>query len=111
KTTAIMPVHCYGNPCDVYAIKTIADKYGLKVLYDAAHAFGVRDKGVSILSHGELSVLSFHATKVFNTFEGGAIICHDDQTKALINQLKNFGIKDELTIEYAGINGKMSEVN
>ncbi|MCE9864030.1 DegT/DnrJ/EryC1/StrS family aminotransferase [Aeromonas caviae] len=111
KTTAIMPVHCYGNRCDVDAIQVIANKYGLKVLYDAAHAFAVRDEGGSILRHGDLSVLSFHATKVFNTFEGGAIICHDEATKQRINQLKNFGIIDEVTINAAGINGKMSEVN
>lgn len=111
KTTAIMPVHCYGNRCDVSAIQSIADKHGLKVLYDAAHAFGVQDEGGSILRHGDLSVLSFHATKVFNTFEGGAIICHDEATKNRINQLKNFGIVDEVTINDAGINGKMSEIN
>lgn len=111
KTTAIMPVHCYGNSCDVDAIKTIADKHGLKVLYDAAHAFAVKDEDGSILNHGDLSVLSFHATKVFNTLEGGAIICHDEQMKAHIDKLKNFGIVDEETISDAGINGKMSEVN
>jgi dTDP-4-amino-4,6-dideoxygalactose transaminase len=111
KTTAIMPVHCYGSRCDVSAVKSIAEKYGLKVLYDAAHAFGVQDQGGSILRHGDLSVLSFHATKVFNTFEGGAIICHDEATKNRINQLKNFGIVDEVTINDVGINGKMSEIN
>ena len=111
KTTAIMPVHCYGNSCDVDAIKAIADKHGLKVLYDAAHAFAVKDANGSILNHGDLSVLSFHATKVFNTLEGGAIICHDEQMKARIDKLKNFGIVDEETISDAGINGKMSEVN
>ncbi|MFT5592932.1 MAG: dTDP-4-amino-4,6-dideoxygalactose transaminase [Oceanicoccus sp.] len=111
KTTAIMPVHCYGNSCDVNAIKTIADKHGLKVLYDAAHAFAVNDAGGSILNHGDLSVLSFHATKVFNTLEGGAVICHDEEMKARIDKLKNFGIVDEVTITDAGINGKMSEVN
>jgi dTDP-4-amino-4,6-dideoxygalactose transaminase len=111
KTTAIMPVHCYGNSCDVSAIQKIADKHGLKVLYDAAHAFAVKDAGGSILRHGDLSVLSFHATKVFNTFEGGAIICHDEQMKLRIDRLKNFGIVDEVTIFDAGINGKMSEVN
>lgn len=111
KTTAIMPVHCYGNSCDVVAIQEIADKYGLKILYDAAHAFGVKDNGGSILRHGDLSVLSFHATKVFNTFEGGAIICHDKEMKVRIDRLKNFGIVDEVTITDAGINGKMSEVN
>lgn len=111
KTSAIMPVHCYGNPCDVYAIQAIADKHQLKVIYDAAHAFGVQDSGGSILRHGELSVLSFHATKVFNTFEGGAIICHSAEMKSQIDELKNFGIVDENTVKAAGINGKMSEIN
>ncbi|QIG19913.1 DegT/DnrJ/EryC1/StrS family aminotransferase [Pseudomonas kurunegalensis] len=111
KTTAIMPVHCYGRPCDVEAIKAIADKHGLKVLYDAAHAFGVRDDGGSILRHGDLSVLSLHATKVFNTFEGGAIISPDEATKRHIDQLRNFGFIDEVTVETVGINGKMSEIN
>ena len=111
KTTAIMPVHCYGNSCDVDAIKAIADKHGLKVLYDAAHAFAVKDANGSILNHGDLSVLSFHATKVFNTLEGGAIICHSEQMKARVDKLKNFGIVDEETITDAGTNGKMSEVN
>ncbi len=110
-TTAIMPVHCYGHPCDVTAIQKIANTYNLKVIYDAAHAFGVQDTGGSILRHGNLSVLSFHATKVFNTFEGGAIICPDEKTKQYINQLKNFGIIDEVTVGAAGTNGKMSEVN
>lgn len=110
-TTAIMPVHCYGNPCDVDAIQKIADNYNLRVIYDAAHAFGVVDAGGSILRHGDLSVLSFHATKVFNTFEGGAIICPDAKTKKRIDQLKNFGFVDEVTVVAPGINGKMSEVN
>ena len=110
-TTAIMPVHCYGHPCDVEAIQKVADNYNLKIIYDAAHAFGVQtDKG-SVLNHGDLSVLSFHATKVFNTFEGGAIICPDAKTKLRIDQLKNFGFVDELTVVAPGINGKMSEVN
>jgi dTDP-4-amino-4,6-dideoxygalactose transaminase len=111
RTSAIMPVHCYGNPCDVVAIQRVADKHGLKVIYDAAHAFGVKDEGGSVLRHGNLSVLSFHATKVFNTFEGGAIICPDVATKQHIDQLKNFGITDEVTVKAAGINGKMSEIN
>jgi dTDP-4-amino-4,6-dideoxygalactose transaminase len=111
QTTAIMPVHCYGHPCDVKSIQKIADNYGLKVIYDAAHAFGVQCPDGSILNHGDLSVLSFHATKVFNTFEGGAIICHDAKTKQRIDQLKNFGFVDEVTVVAAGINGKMSEVN
>lgn len=110
-TTAIMPVHCYGHPCDVDAIQRIADNYNLKVIYDAAHAFGVRDEGGSVLRHGDLSVLSFHATKVFNTFEGGAIICPDARTKLRIDQLKNFGFVDETTVVAPGINGKMSEIN
>ena len=111
QTTAIMPVHCYGHPCDVAAIQKIADNYGLKVIYDAAHAFGVQSEGVSVLNHGDLSVLSFHATKVFNTFEGGAIVCHDAKTKQRIDNLKNFGIVDEVTVVAPGINGKMSEIN
>jgi dTDP-4-amino-4,6-dideoxygalactose transaminase len=110
-TTAIMPVHCYGYPCDVDAIGRIADKYNLRVIYDAAHAFGVRDEqGTSILRHGDLSVLSFHATKVFNTFEGGAIVCPDAKTKQHIDYLKNFGFADETTVVASGINGKMSEI-
>lgn len=110
-TTAIMPVHVYGHPCDVDAIQKIADRYNLKVIYDAAHAFGVQDAGGSILRHGNLSVLSFHATKVFNTFEGGAIICPDAMTKQRIDHLKNFGFVDEVTVVEPGINGKMCEVN
>ena len=109
-TTAILPVHCYGNPCDVEAIEGIARRHGLKVVYDAAHAFGVRDAGGSVLRHGDLSVLSFHATKVFNTFEGGAVVCPDPQTKQQLNTLKNFGIAGETTIIGPGLNGKMNEV-
>jgi dTDP-4-amino-4,6-dideoxygalactose transaminase len=111
RTTAIMPVHCYGHPCDVAAIQKIADNYNLKVIYDAAHAFGVKDTQGSILRHGDLSVLSFHATKVFNTFEGGAIICPDAKTKVHIDELKNFGHVGEINVVAAGINGKMSEFN
>lgn len=111
QTTAIMPVHCYGHPCDVEAIQKIADNYNLKVIYDAAHAFGVKCHCGSVLNHGDLSVLSFHATKVFNTFEGGAIICPDAKTKLRIDQLKNFGFVDETTVVAPGINGKMSELN
>lgn len=111
QTTAIMPVHCYGHPCDVDAIQLIADNYNLKVIYDAAHAFGVEDDHGSILRHGDLSVISFHATKVFNTFEGGAIICPDAKTKLRIDQLKNFGHVGEVTVVAPGINGKMSEFN
>ena len=111
QTTAIMPVHCYGQPCDVMAIQKIADNYGLKVIYDAAHAFAVQCHEGSVLNHGDLSILSFHATKVFNTFEGGAIICHDAKTKQRIDHLKNFGFADEVTVVAPGINGKMSEIN
>lgn len=111
QTTAILPVHCYGHPCDVNAIQKIADNYNLRVIYDAAHAFGVRDKSGSVLNYGDLSVLSFHATKVFNTFEGGAIICPDAKTKIRIDQLKNFGHVGELNVVAPGINGKMSEFN
>lgn len=111
QTTAIMAVHCYGNPCDVVALQKIADNYNLKIIYDAAHAFGVRDAGGSVLRHGDLSTLSFHATKVFHTFEGGAIVCPDARTKLHIDRLKNFGYVDEITVVAPGINGKMSEVN
>ena len=110
-TQAIVPVHCYGNPCDTARIKEIAHKNGLKVIYDAAHAFGVRIDGRSLLLDGDLSVLSFHATKVFNTCEGGAIVCHSAEMKAHIDRLKNFGITDEVTVCELGINGKMSEIN
>lgn len=111
QTTAIMPVHVYGHPCDVQAIQGIADRYNLKVIYDAAHAFGVQDQEGSVLRHGDMSVLSFHATKVFNTFEGGAIVCPDARTKQHIDQLKNFGFADEVTVIAPGINGKMSEIS
>lgn len=111
QTTAILPVHCYGHPCEVDAIQKIADKHNLKVIYDAAHAFGVQDKNGSVLNYGDLSILSFHATKVFNTFEGGAIICPDAETKQHIDHLKNFGFVDEVTVVAPGINGKMSEIN
>jgi dTDP-4-amino-4,6-dideoxygalactose transaminase len=111
QTTAIMPVHCYGHPCDVEGIQDIADTYNLKVIYDAAHAFAVQDDGGSILRHGDLSVLSFHATKVFTTFEGGAVVCPDAKTKVRIDHLKNFGHAGELNVVAPGINGKMSEFN
>src|SRR6266513_1594909 len=111
RTTAIMPVHCYGHPCDVDRIQKFADKHELKVVYDAAHAFGVECHCGNVLNHGDLSVLSFHATKMFNTFEGGAIVCHDATTKQQIDQLKNFGFKSEITVESLGIKGKMSEIN
>lgn len=110
KTTAIMPVHCYGKPCDTKAIQEIADKYGLKVIYDAAHAFGVEVDGQSILNAGDMSTLSFHATKVYNTIEGGALVMHDEQTKRRIDYLKNFGFSSETTVVAPGINSKMDEV-
>jgi len=110
KTTAIMPVHVYGKPCDTKRIQEIADKYGLKVIYDAAHAFGVEVNGKSILEAGDISTLSFHATKVYNTIEGGALICHDKEMKDRIDHLKNFGFSDETTVIAPGINGKMDEI-
>lgn len=110
KTTAIMPVHCYGKPCDTKAIQEIADKYGLKVIYDAAHAFGVEVDGESILNAGDMSTLSFHATKVYNTIEGGAMVMKDEQTKKRIDYLKNFGFANETTVVAPGINSKMDEV-
>jgi dTDP-4-amino-4,6-dideoxygalactose transaminase len=110
QTTAILPVHVYGKPCDVEKIEKIADIYGLKVIYDAAHAFGVHYKGESLLTHGDLSTMSFHATKVFNTFEGGAIICPDAKTKNRIDDLKNFGYHNEVTVVAPGINAKMNEI-
>ena len=110
KTTAIMPVHVYGNPCDMEEIQAIADKYGLKVIYDAAHAFGVRINGESILNFGDMSTLSFHATKTYNTIEGGALICHDEKTKKRIDYLKNFGFAGETEVVAPGINAKMDEV-
>jgi dTDP-4-amino-4,6-dideoxygalactose transaminase len=110
QTTAILAVHCYGNPCDLEAIQQIADTYNLKVIYDAAHAFGVECHGGSLLKHGDLSVMSFHATKVFTTFEGGAIVSPDAKTKRRIDHLKNFGFVDEVTVVAPGINGKMNEI-
>lgn len=110
QTTAIMPVHVYGNPADVERLQQIADTYGLKLIYDAAHAFGVKIKDNSILNYGDLSILSFHATKVFNTIEGGAIVCHDEKTKQRIDYLKNFGFAGETTVIAPGINAKMNEV-
>jgi dTDP-4-amino-4,6-dideoxygalactose transaminase len=111
RTTAILAVHCYGIPCETEAIQNIADKYKLKVIYDAAHAFGVECDCGSLLNHGDLSVLSLHATKVFNTFEGGAVICKDSETKKKLDRLKSFGYDGEDRILEAGINGKMSEFN
>ncbi len=109
RTTAILPVHCYGNPCAGERLQQIADTYGLKLIYDAAHTFGVTVDGHSLLEQGDLAVLSFHATKVFNTFEGGAIVCHDAKLKQRIDYLKNFGFADEVTVVAPGINGKMNE--
>ena len=110
KTTAIMPVHCYGKPVKMKRIQEIADKYGLKVIYDAAHAFGVEVDGESVLNAGDMSTLSFHATKVYNTLEGGALVMHDEQTKQRIDYLKNFGFADEVTVVAPGINSKVDEV-
>lgn len=110
QTTAILPVHVYGIPCNVERLQKIADTYGLKMIYDAAHAFGIQHKGQSLLRHGDMSILSFHATKVFTTFEGGALVCPDAKTKQRVDYLKNFGFADELTVVAPGINAKMSEV-
>lgn len=110
KTTAIMPVHVYGKPCDTERIQAIADKYGLKVIYDAAHAFGVEVNGQSILNAGDMSTLSFHATKVYNTIEGGALVMHDAKTKQRIDYLKNFGFAGETEVVAPGINSKMDEI-
>ncbi len=110
KTTAIMPVHVYGKPCDTEAIQAIADKYGLKVIYDAAHAFGVEVDGRSILEAGDMSTLSFHATKVYNTIEGGALVMHDAKTKQRIDYLKNFGFAGETEVVAPGINSKVDEM-
>ncbi|MBR3287394.1 MAG: DegT/DnrJ/EryC1/StrS family aminotransferase [Bacteroidales bacterium] len=110
KTTAIMPVHCYGKPCDTARIQAIADKYGLKVIYDAAHAFGVKVNGDSVLNQGDMSTLSFHATKVYNTLEGGALVMKDAETKQRIDYLKNFGFAGETEVVAPGINSKMDEV-
>jgi dTDP-4-amino-4,6-dideoxygalactose transaminase len=111
QTTGIMPVHCYGRPCDVNSIQEIADTYNIRVIYDAAHAFGVNYNSESILRNGDISVLSFHATKVFHTFEGGAVVCKDKNLKKRIDRLKNFGFVDETTVIAPGINAKMSEIN
>ena len=110
RTTAIMPVHCYGKPCDMEWIQAIADKYGLKVIYDAAHAFGVEVNGESVLNQGDMATLSFHATKVYNTLEGGALVMHDAETKKRVDYLKNFGFAGETEVVAPGINSKMDEV-
>lgn len=110
RTTAIMPVHVYGKPCNIKAIQEIADKYGLKIIYDAAHAFGVEVNGDSLLNAGDMSTLSFHATKVYNTIEGGALVMHDEKMKKRIDYLKNFGFADEITVVGPGINSKMDEI-
>ena len=110
KTTAIMPVHCYGRPVKIKKIQEIADKYGLKVIYDAAHAFGVEVDGESVLKAGDMSTLSFHATKVYNTLEGGALVIHDEATKKRIDYLKNFGFAGETEVVAPGINSKVDEV-
>ena len=110
RTTAIMPVHCYGKPCDMERIQAIADKYGLKVIYDAAHAFGVEVNGQSVLCQGDMATLSFHATKVYNTLEGGALVMHDAETKKRVDYLKNFGFAGETEVVAPGINSKMDEV-
>jgi dTDP-4-amino-4,6-dideoxygalactose transaminase len=110
KTTAIMPVHVYANPCDTERIQAIADKYGLKVIYDAAHAFGVEKDGTSILNAGDMATLSFHATKTYNTVEGGALVCHDEAVKKRIDYMKNFGFAGETEVVMPGINGKMDEI-
>jgi dTDP-4-amino-4,6-dideoxygalactose transaminase len=110
KTTAIMPVHVYGKPCNTKRIQEIADIYGLKVIYDAAHAFGVKENGISVLNAGDMSTLSFHATKVYNTIEGGAMIMRDEETKKRIDDLKNFGFHNEVTVVAPGINSKMDEI-
>ena len=110
QTTALMPVHVYGNPCAVQSFQAIADTYGLKIIYDACHTFGVTINGIPVLNFGDLSVMSFHATKVYNTFEGGAIVCHDEATKRRIDYLKNFGFVGETKVVAPGINAKMNEV-
>lgn len=110
RTTAIIPVHVYGTPCDTARIESVADTYGLRVIYDAAHAFGVEVGGRSVLEAGDMSTLSFHATKIYNTIEGGALVCGDAKTKKRIDYLKNFGFADEVTVVAPGINGKIDEV-
>lgn len=110
RTRAIMPVHCYGTPCDVAGIEKIARAHGLTIIYDAAHVFGVRHRGRSLADYGDAATLSFHATKVFSTFEGGAVVCRTAEQKRRIELLRNFGFEDELTVSHLGVNGKMNEV-
>ena len=110
RTTAIMPVHCYGHPLNMKRIQEIADRHHLKVIYDAAHAFGVEKDGESVLNAGDMSTISFHATKVYNTLEGGALVMHDEETKKHIDYLKNFGFEDDVTVVAPGINSKVDEV-
>ena len=110
RTTAIMPVHVYGNPCKTKEIQEIADRHGLKVIYDAAHVFGVEVNGESVLNAGDMSTLSFHATKVYNTLEGGALVMHDEETKKHVDHLKNFGFENDVTVVAPGINSKVDEV-
>lgn len=110
KTAAILPVHVYGNPCDTASFDALGRRYGLKVIYDAAHAFGVNQSGKSILLEGDISTLSFHATKVFNTLEGGAVVCHSREMKHRLDNLRNFGFRGETCVEEVGINGKMDEI-
>jgi dTDP-4-amino-4,6-dideoxygalactose transaminase len=109
RTSAIVAVHCYGHACDVAALRAIADRHGLKLVYDAAHAFGALHRGETLLRHGDLAVVSFHATKVLNTFEGGAVVCHDPALKRRLDALRNFGFTDETHVEAVGLNAKMSE--
>ncbi len=111
RTTAILPVHCYGTPCDTATIGSLAERRGLKVVYDAAHAFGVADAGGSLLRHGDLSVLSLHATKVFSTGEGGGVVCHDEETLRHLQRVRNFGYVDEVTVDEVGINAKLPELS
>lgn len=111
RTSAIVAVHCYGNPCDVEAIQRIADRHGLKVIYDAAHAFGVRKEGRGVLGYGDFATLSFHATKAFNTFEGGAVVSNRVEGRRAVERTRNFGIEDEVTVPAVGTNAKMSEFN
>lgn len=110
KTCAILPVHVYGNPCDDTAIQAIAKEHDLKVVYDAAHAFGVKKDDISVLNMGDLSILSFHATKAYSTIEGGAVVCHSLEMKQKLDKLKNFGFESEIDVSECGMNAKLNEV-